>query len=226
MTTEQAVVAAPRDVSPAAARARVPAAAHQLAAHPYRLADVDGRPRPLRAAAVSLAERRRREPLPSHLSGTAAEPDRRSAARSSRSQAADDAGLHRRGGLPDCHRRPWPQPTCLPVWGLYVVLVGGSLTSTLSIAGARSFFPLIVPRDLWDRGNAADSVCLRGRQHRRSWTRRRAHRAARQRGSPCRARLSDTWSARRAAGSRRARPCRRGIRPDPRRSRGEACAMS
>jgi MFS family permease len=47
----------------------------------------------------------------------------------------------------------------LPVWGLYALLVGGSLTSTLSIAGARSFFPLLVPRDLWDRGNAADSVC-------------------------------------------------------------------
>jgi MFS family permease len=46
----------------------------------------------------------------------------------------------------------------LPVWGLYVLLVSGSLTSTLSIAGARSFFPMIVPRDLWDRGNAADSV--------------------------------------------------------------------
>ena len=46
----------------------------------------------------------------------------------------------------------------LPVWGLYTLLVGGSLTSTLSIAGARSFFPLMVPRDLWDRGNAADSV--------------------------------------------------------------------
>jgi MFS family permease len=47
----------------------------------------------------------------------------------------------------------------LPVWGLYLLLVGGSVTSTLSIAGARSFFPLLVPRDLWDRGNAADSVC-------------------------------------------------------------------
>jgi len=47
----------------------------------------------------------------------------------------------------------------LPVWGLYALLVGGSLTSVLSIAGQRSFFPLIVPRDLWDRGNAADSVC-------------------------------------------------------------------
>jgi MFS family permease len=48
----------------------------------------------------------------------------------------------------------------LPVWGLYALLVAGSLTSTLSIAGARSFFPLIVPRDLWDRGNAADSICF------------------------------------------------------------------
>jgi MFS family permease len=48
----------------------------------------------------------------------------------------------------------------LPVWGLYVLLVAGSLTSTLSIAGARSFFPLIIPRDLWDRGNAADSTCF------------------------------------------------------------------
>ncbi len=47
----------------------------------------------------------------------------------------------------------------LPVWGLYALLVGGSLTSILSIAGQRSFFPLIVPRELWDRGNAADSVC-------------------------------------------------------------------
>ena len=46
----------------------------------------------------------------------------------------------------------------LPIWGLYTLLVCGSLTSTLSIAGARSFFPIIVPRDLWDRGNAADSV--------------------------------------------------------------------
>jgi MFS family permease len=46
----------------------------------------------------------------------------------------------------------------LPLWGLYALLVGGSLTSILSIAGARSFFPLIVPSDLWDRGNAADSV--------------------------------------------------------------------
>lgn len=48
----------------------------------------------------------------------------------------------------------------LPVWGLYALLVSGSVTSTLSIAGARSFFPLIVPRDLWDRGNAADSTCF------------------------------------------------------------------
>ncbi len=48
----------------------------------------------------------------------------------------------------------------LPVWGLYSLLVAGSLTSTLSLAGARSIFPLIVPRDMWDRGNAADSICF------------------------------------------------------------------
>ena len=60
----------------------------------------------------------------------------------------------------------------LPVWGLYVLLVGGSITSTLSVAGARSFFPLLVPRDLWDRGNAADSVLLWGREYRRSGARR------------------------------------------------------
>jgi predicted MFS family arabinose efflux permease len=48
----------------------------------------------------------------------------------------------------------------LPILGLYGLLVAGSLTSTLSLAGARSFFPLVVPRDLWDRGNAADSICF------------------------------------------------------------------
>ena len=47
----------------------------------------------------------------------------------------------------------------LPVWVLLLLLSLGSLTSTLSIAGARSLFPLIVPRDLWDRANAADSLC-------------------------------------------------------------------
>jgi len=47
----------------------------------------------------------------------------------------------------------------LPVWLLLLLLSLGSLTSTLSIAGARSLFPLTVPRDLWDRANAADSLC-------------------------------------------------------------------
>ena len=46
----------------------------------------------------------------------------------------------------------------LPVWGLLTLLGFGSLTSTLSNAGARSLYPLIIPRDLWDRGNAADST--------------------------------------------------------------------
>ena len=47
----------------------------------------------------------------------------------------------------------------LPVWLLLVILATGSLTSTLSVAGARSLFPLLVDRDLWDRANAADSLC-------------------------------------------------------------------
>jgi len=47
----------------------------------------------------------------------------------------------------------------LPVWLLLLLLSLGSLTSTLSMAGARSLFPLTVPRDLWDRANAADSLC-------------------------------------------------------------------
>lgn len=46
----------------------------------------------------------------------------------------------------------------LPVWGLLLLLGFGSLTSTLSNAGARSLYPLIIPTDLWDRGNAADST--------------------------------------------------------------------
>ncbi len=46
----------------------------------------------------------------------------------------------------------------LPVWGLLLLLGFGSLTSTLSNAGARSLYPLIIPSDLWDRGNAADST--------------------------------------------------------------------
>jgi len=45
----------------------------------------------------------------------------------------------------------------LPAWLLLSILAVGSLTSTLSIAGARSLFPLTVPRDLWDRANATDS---------------------------------------------------------------------
>lgn len=47
----------------------------------------------------------------------------------------------------------------LPAPVLFVMLVLGSLTSTLSVAGARSLFPLIVPARLWDRANAADSIC-------------------------------------------------------------------
>jgi MFS family permease len=47
----------------------------------------------------------------------------------------------------------------LPVWLLLLLLSTGSLTSSFSFAGARSLFPLTVPTDLWDRANAADSLC-------------------------------------------------------------------
>jgi MFS family permease len=46
----------------------------------------------------------------------------------------------------------------LPVALLLSILTVGSFTSTLSIAGARSLFPLTVPNDLWDRANAADGL--------------------------------------------------------------------
>ena len=46
----------------------------------------------------------------------------------------------------------------LPVALLLSILAVGSLTSTLSIAGARALFPLTVPNELWDRANAADGL--------------------------------------------------------------------
>ena len=47
----------------------------------------------------------------------------------------------------------------LPVWLLFAILAVGSSTSSLSFAGSRSLFPLITPRELWDRVNAVDSLC-------------------------------------------------------------------
>ncbi len=44
------------------------------------------------------------------------------------------------------------------VW-LFVIVTFVSLTSTLSNAGSRSLFPLIVPARLWGRANAADTLC-------------------------------------------------------------------
>jgi MFS family permease len=41
---------------------------------------------------------------------------------------------------------------------LIAVTVLGSLSSPLSSAGTRSLFPVLVPRDLWDRANALDSA--------------------------------------------------------------------
>ena len=46
----------------------------------------------------------------------------------------------------------------LPVWLLLSIAAVSSLTSPLSTAGLRSLFPLLVPKPLWERANAADSV--------------------------------------------------------------------
>jgi MFS family permease len=47
----------------------------------------------------------------------------------------------------------------LPVWLLLLILAAGSTTSSLSFSGTRSLFPLMVPTELWDRANGADSLC-------------------------------------------------------------------
>ncbi len=46
----------------------------------------------------------------------------------------------------------------LPAWLLVLIAGVSSLTSPLSTAGLRSLFPILVPRPLWERANAADSV--------------------------------------------------------------------
>jgi MFS family permease len=45
----------------------------------------------------------------------------------------------------------------LPTSVLIIVVSAGSLTAPLSRVGGRSLWPVIVPRALWDRSNAADS---------------------------------------------------------------------
>ena len=52
-------------------------------------------------------------------------------------------------GLASAHR--------LPVAVMLGILGAGSLTQSLSNAGLRSLFPLLVPSRLWDRANAVDS---------------------------------------------------------------------
>lgn len=49
------------------------------------------------------------------------------------------------------------QAGSLPVVLLCVLVGAGSLTNPLSNSGTRSLFPLVLPRDLWDRANAVDS---------------------------------------------------------------------
>lgn len=46
----------------------------------------------------------------------------------------------------------------LPAWLLLAIAGISSLTSPLSTAGLRSLFPILVPKPLWERANAADSV--------------------------------------------------------------------
>jgi len=46
----------------------------------------------------------------------------------------------------------------LPAWLLLSIAAVSSLTSPLSTAGLRSLFPILVPKPLWERANAADSV--------------------------------------------------------------------
>jgi MFS family permease len=46
----------------------------------------------------------------------------------------------------------------LPVWLLIVIAAIASLTAPLSATGLRSLFPIIVPRELWERANAVDST--------------------------------------------------------------------
>jgi MFS family permease len=46
----------------------------------------------------------------------------------------------------------------LPAWLLLAIAAVSSLTSPLSTAGLRSLWPVLVPRALWERANAADSV--------------------------------------------------------------------
>jgi MFS family permease len=45
----------------------------------------------------------------------------------------------------------------LPPVALLVIVTLASLTNPLSVAGARSLFPLLVPRAMWERANAFDS---------------------------------------------------------------------
>lgn len=48
-------------------------------------------------------------------------------------------------------------PGLLSQWLLLVIVAVGSLTGPLSGSGTRALFPLVVPRELWDRANAVDS---------------------------------------------------------------------
>jgi len=55
----------------------------------------------------------------------------------------------------------------LPPAALLPIVAVSSLTYSLSNSGARSLLPLIVPKQLWDRANALDSIAYSGHDRRR-----------------------------------------------------------
>ena len=103
-TATQPVARAAVHVRPPAAHPRFALAAGQLAADAHRVADVDGRPRALRAAAISLRGRRGVSIFLLIFPGLLPEPDRRRAARPPWAKALDAPRLQRRGDLPDGDR--------------------------------------------------------------------------------------------------------------------------
>ncbi len=60
----------------------------------------------------------------------------------------------------------------LPPWLLIAIAAVASLTSILSTTGLRSLFPILVPKQLWERVNAVEFERLRLRDHPRTAHRR------------------------------------------------------
>ena len=105
----------------------------------------------------------------------------------------------------------------LPVWGLLLLLGFGSLTSTLSNAGARSLYPLIIPTRPVGPRQCRGQHHLRHRRDPRPGPRRHAHRGLRQRGRPRGRRRRIRRRRGGAAGGARARAHRQGVGAHPHR---------